>query len=522
MAQSTDFQETVVHLIAYLDICLEADLTAGLAAWEHAFAQARNGWQLGQTQQLLQIVKKYPLNQEQRAWLRTLEAHILVQQGEWSQAVVAYEQSLNQLPQQVSALSGLGSALRRIEGRTQEAVAWFQQALDLADQRTRPGILNNLGLAYYESGQLDKAQAAFNEALATYQAGGDKLNEADVLHNLGSLAWTRGRLRAAEAHFSSALVIYQELSQRHALAETLNSLGLVQEADGRWQEAAATYLEALTLLQQDRDDYGQAQTLANLGNVLTLLQDYEGAIACFRSGLLLARDLEEPRLEGQLLNGLAELQQSQQQFAEAINTYEEALARKQAGNATRSLKHTWLSLASLYRQMHRPVESQSACEKALAMAREQRDLRVEAHALMELAHLAMAQGQRETLAALLDNAHCLVEAENYSEVKSEIARLRGDLEILQPEPDYHRLLIYYGEALAHAHDFNETWVRETLDYLGELLRAIADDGQPDVARQMAADLGTLLTQLELPEYVVAALHTFVHELTPLPSLTVNG
>jgi tetratricopeptide (TPR) repeat protein len=506
--------EAAVHLLAYLETRLDTDLDAGLAAWQHAFAQARTGWQLSQARQLLQILKKYPLSRQQRAVVRTLEGQLWAQQGEWSEAAAAYDHSLALWPEQVGALSGLGNALRRLEGRAPEAVACFQRALDLADEAARPGILNNLGLAYYEAGQLDEAQEVLQQAQAAYHAVGDHLTEATVLHNLGSLAWTRGRLREAEAYFGVALAIYRDADHSHALAETLNSLGLVQEANGRWAEAAVTYRQALTLLQQDRDDYGRAQTLANLGNALTLLQQFAEAATCFQSGLLIARDLGEARLEGQLLNGLAEWQQAQGHFEAAAATFQAALARKEAGGDRRSLKHTWLSLATLYRNMKRPSEAQPAYEQALALARAQADRRVEAHALLGLARLARVQSQLDNVAPDLDAAHELAQAEHYSEVLAEVAHLRGDLEILQPDPDYHRLLMHYSEALAYARDFNELTLQEMADYLTDLIQAIAADGQPREAAQMAGDIGRLAAEVKLPAEVTAVFVSLAHSLLP--------
>lgn len=326
------------------------------------------------------------------------------------------------------------------------------------------------------------------------------------------MAWTQGRLGEAEESFSSALAIYEELNQRHALAETLNSLGLVQEATGHWDEAAAMYREALSLLQGDGDDYGQAQLLANLGNVLTLQRDYANALTCFESGLAIARALADARLEGQLLTGLAELFMAQGRLEEARETFRQSIQRKEAGGDLRSLKHTWLSLGALYHRLRQPAEATAAYQQALAAARAQGDRRIETHVLINLAKLALIESKHEEVARLLDAARPIAEENRYAEALSDISQLRGDLELLRPDPDYHALLRHYIGALAYAEAFNIPTLHEMVAYLADLIRALAADGQPQSMIQMAADIGQLAAETGLSSTVVETFQALAREI----------
>lgn len=506
--------ETAVHLQAFLELRLDADLEGGLVVWEQAFAAARNKWQLFQARQLLALIKRYPLTPQQRASLNSLEGHFLSQQADWPAAVTAYENALSLRPDEADALSGLGNALRRIPGRAPEAIPCYKQALAQAKSAERPAILNNLGLAYYETGDLEQAATIFAEALQAFHTAGNRQCEADVLHNLGSLFWTQGQLETAVTHFTTANTLYEEIGQRHAQAESLNSLGLVQEARGDWQTAVQSYREALLIFQQVGDDNNQMQALANLGNALTLLHDYETADTCFVGGLAIARDLSDARLEGQLLNGLAELRQAQGNTTEALELFEQAIDRKQAANDTRSMKHTWLSLGALYRQIRQPIPAQKAYEQALAAARMQNDRRIQAHSLMGLAQIAHAQERLDVLRTYLDRAEFIAGEMGYEEVQAEASRIRADLELLKQEPDYRSLLIHYTEALVHAHNFNEITFQNMMVYLVDLITAIAEDGQLEEAVQMAADLNMMGQTVSLPTTAVSRFQTLARQLQP--------
>ena len=501
------------HLLAYLDLRLEADRAAGLEGWRQAFLAARAEWQIDLVSQLLGLLKRYDLPADQQATLRLLEGQWLSQQGRWSEALAACERSLQQRPDHVPTLSAKGTALRHLPGRSAEAITLLQQALDLAAADERAFILNNLGLTYYAAGQLDLARTALDEALTAYRAHHDQAHEADVLHNLGSIAWTRGELKAATEAFEQARQIYQRLNQTHAEAETINSLGLVQEAEGEWETAQASYRAALTMMQSVGDDFGQAQLLLNLGNVLTLQNDWAQARTCFDSGLILAQALGEADLEGLLRTGLADWLVAENRLDEALAELQNALALKSTAGDARSLKHTWLSLGAVYHHQHRWAEALETYRQAQQAAHSQGDQRIEAHALINQAKVALIQAQLATATELLDEAAALAEPREYYDALSDIALLRGDLELQQAEPRYEALLRYYLDALMCAENFNAPTSQRVLSYLIDLIMALAEDGQVSEMRQMAADFAAWADRIELPPQISAAFQATAQRLT---------
>lgn len=503
----------VDHLSAYLDLFLDTDLEKGLMEWQRAFGEMREAWQLGSARNLLQLLKRRALSNRQRAKVYNFEGHLLAQQSAWQEALKAYERSIAFWHDQVAARAGIGNMLRHLEGRAAEAANWYQEALTFADSESRADVLNNLGLAYYESGQLEQARATLNEVLEMYRQRRDRIREASALHNLGSVAWTQGRLIEAEGYFSSAFAIYQELGQRHDTAETLNSLGLAQEAQGLWDQAAAAYREALSLLESFGDEIGQAQTLANLGNALILTGDYQRAHECFDRGLVVARGLGDARLEGQLLSGLGDLLLMQGKGDQAIAMLLRAIDRKKASGDERSLKHTWLSLGAAYHKVRQLDKADESYHRALDAARAQGDRRIESHTLINLAKTSLTQSRLEQAASWLDEAEPIAKENSLSDALSDIAQLRGDLELLRPAPDYHVILRCYMEALLHAHDFNASYLQQTLDYLSRLIHASADDGQKQLAVKMALDLAQLSEDASLQSQVVNVFRQVADEIS---------
>ena len=299
---------------AYLELSLEQDLPAGLVRWQSAHERVLEDWELERCRQLLALVKRAPLDPMQRGSVLHLEGLFWEQWGDWPAAqrcverAASLQREANNPSGEMVALNALANILRRDEQRHQEALPLYRRALEIAleldNEQAQAGILNNLGLAQYESGDFEAARPNLEQALELARRQGDRGREGRILHNLGSLACSQGRLGDAERDFSAAMEICQEQSDRVGEAESLSSLGITWEAQGDWSRAVDAYRQALGVLQGVGDIHGQAQVLTNLGSVAWLQKRYDQAIHYYESGLVLARSLGDAQVEGGLLGGL--------------------------------------------------------------------------------------------------------------------------------------------------------------------------------------------------------------------------
>ena len=479
---------------AYLELGLEQDLSAGLARWQRAYENVLENWELERCRQLLALVKRSPLDSAQRGGVLHLEGLFWEQWGNWPTArrcmerAVSSQREASNSPGEMVALNALGNILRREENRHHEAIPLYQQALKIAREldaeRDQAGVLNNLGLAQYESGDLEAARPNLEQALRLAQQQGDRGQEGRTLHNLGSLAWSQGRLGDAERDFSAALKICRGRSDRVGEAETLSSLGITWEAQGAWDRAAMAYRQAFEVLQEVGDHHGQAQVLTNLGNVAWLQKRYGEAIYFYESGLTLARSLGDIQLEGSLLGGLGGVYRSQGRLKEAEEALRLALARKAAAGDRRSQSITHLELGALLHQSNRLGEAEKTYRQGLELAAATGDQRVLTHTHINLARMAMLRDQPDLADTHLERAEALAHELDYREALGDIAQLRGDILLALGDADSARASRHYAEALAYAADFNRAEVDKRLNYLGGLLRSIAHDGDLNGARAL--------------------------------------
>ncbi|PWG15008.1 hypothetical protein DF268_01885 [Streptomyces sp. V2] len=146
-------------------------------------------------------------------------------------------------------------------GRYDDAIAWSQEALDLAREDTAAG------------------------------RGAARRAESQALYGLGQTHRLAGRLTEARRHFAEALALREEIGYRRGAALTRVCLGDIALADDRPDEALPHLREARAELLQENDLYDAARALAYLGRAHALAGLHDTA-------------------ESQLLQALAEFEET--------------------------------------------------------------------------------------------------------------------------------------------------------------------------------------------------------------------
>jgi tetratricopeptide (TPR) repeat protein len=187
-------------------------------------------------------------------------------------------------------------------------------------------MLNRLGLALIDSGELDEAAECFDQASVIWQATGNDYRLASSLRRLGLVDHARGRCVMALERFRQALATYQRLGEQRAVAKTLSDIGAALTDAGRPAEALPCLDQARELLASLPDPYNQARVLARLGRAQEQAGDRFVAAGTLDAALHAMRRAQSPPGEADVLQLLGQLAESQGQLREARDRYEEALA----------------------------------------------------------------------------------------------------------------------------------------------------------------------------------------------------
>lgn len=167
------------------------------------------------------------------------------QTGYWKNSETLWTHTLAVTSDNSVAHNNLG-LLRMQEGRADDAIAHYQEALKIRSERaeTRNNaanalIYNNLGNAMLSKGLPDQAISYYNTALAI------RPDYADGRYNLGWALLKKGEVDEAIAQWQKALVI------RPQDADLYTSLGNAFLRKGMTKEAILYYQHALQLAPQD-------------------------------------------------------------------------------------------------------------------------------------------------------------------------------------------------------------------------------------------------------------------------------
>ena len=189
------------------------------------------------------------------------------------------------------------------EGRLDEALAHYRQALALRSERPGPideqlaALCNNIGNVYLARSELAAAVSWFAQAylMRVALAGPDHPSVADPLVNLGAALGLLGEPAAALAHHRRALAVLERARgpDDGSLRVVLNNIGVVLRDDGDAAGALAAYQRAYRLWRQlDADNPAVGVTLCNIaelhldaGEAARAHEEYALALALFERTL---------------------------------------------------------------------------------------------------------------------------------------------------------------------------------------------------------------------------------------------
>ncbi|MEG4323412.1 MULTISPECIES: CHAT domain-containing protein [unclassified Microcoleus] len=262
--------------------------------------------------------------------------------GERQQALDYYKESVS-ISQILAARPGAAITLNNIGsvyyalGEKQQALDYYNQVLSLIREMSdRPGAainLNNLLNIPANSdtslgdrpGQPIPLSNILNISPNTRALEGDRTVEATTLNNIGLAYKDLGEKQKAKEHFDRALTLFRAMGDRGGEATTLNNIGLVYSDLGENQKALEYYNQSLPLRQVTGDRRQEAVTLNNIGNVYSALGEKQKALEYHNQSLSLSRAVGNPSLEALTFYNIAFAKRDLGNFTEALTNIEASI-----------------------------------------------------------------------------------------------------------------------------------------------------------------------------------------------------
>jgi len=248
-----------------------------------------------------------------------------------------------------------------------DRIAWLEAAARaarrLGNREAEGNHLGNLGIAYWDMGNMEEAILQFGQALAIARELGNRRGESTWLGNLGNAYGNLGELEKAIDHYQQALDIGREIGDRLGEGRHLGNLGITYAELGETEKAIEHHQQALDIARQMGDRVGEAYRLGSLGTDYQKLGEVERAIEIYKQALAIAREIDDRRGENIWLGSLGLAYKSLGDREQAIDHFQQALViAREIGDRGNEANSSW-NLGLMYEKADpaRAIDLMSVC-----------------------------------------------------------------------------------------------------------------------------------------------------------------
>lgn len=482
--------------------------TAGRIAFE---ARARHAQLAGEPARaetyLRELVAAYPHDVETRAEL----AEVVGDAGRFDEAIeqlrVVTVRDANHprawyLLGKFSILNG--DSRRAVDEYLVRALV-IQNTLD--NDQGRADVLNALGIAHHQLGDLEQARDHYRRAAELRERIGDERGVVAALSNLARVQLVEGNYDGARTQLEEALAKLDALGDRAGVANMHNEIGILEEERGDYAAALARYREALRLREALGDARALAESYNNVGYAYYLLGEYDNASVYAGQALAAYRAADNPdgAMLAQQTIGLLEIARGN--WNTATRALLDALEAAREIDFPHAIAVSRGYLGNVAHLQGRYRAAAEAYTEALGILEELGDPRGVAEFALRLAELELELGQAESAGERLALAAGALEAAPNPEHAARLGALRARRQLLLG--DAAAALAAAEAALGAAREDGNALaeLRVASEYVAALLAA----GRYDVALAAAADfreradaLGHAALQLRFRELEIEA------------------
>ncbi len=184
--------------------------------------------------------------------------------------------------------------------------------------------LFDTGALYRDLGRADEALAAYERALAGYEASGDEHGVGAVMLVQGIIHRNRGAWEVAAQRLSDAAQRLRTAGDGRLAAQAVRSLAVVRCGQGRVDEAVPLFEEALEEFRRLGDRRAEAYAWRGLAQAQLDGRELGAAARSFDKSLGLTRQLRDRRGEARALQGLGRVGAAEGATAAALRRFAQA------------------------------------------------------------------------------------------------------------------------------------------------------------------------------------------------------
>lgn len=224
-------------------------------------------------------------------------------------------------------LSDLSWELKNVD--KSKALEYAQQELDLAvklnDQKAIAQGYNDVGIIYYQRGNLPEALNAYERSLAIREKLKDPTLIASSMSKIALIYHNMGNYAKALENQLKILKTYQDLGNEKYMLFTYNNIGELYNQQNDYDKAMEYWDKSLELNKKIGDKYSFGITYSNKAVVFEKQKKYALAIENLTKGAAIFLEIDDYDDYGACLNNIGQIYRSLGDTKKGLEAYQKAL-----------------------------------------------------------------------------------------------------------------------------------------------------------------------------------------------------
>jgi len=210
----------------------------------------------------------------------------------------------------------------------------IEQANKVNNQKWYAQGLNDLGITYFSSGELDKALDSFEKSLVIRRKLGSKKDIASSLSKIAVIKTEKAQYGEALKMQLEVLKLYEELDIKPYISHTCNNIGALYTNINNNKLSNQYLIRAYAIEKEINNKPGLAVTIASMAGNYSDLGNLDSAIICLTEAKALFKELGEYRSYAIACSNLGHTYRKKKNTIKGKENYYEAVdVAKQIGDS---------------------------------------------------------------------------------------------------------------------------------------------------------------------------------------------
>lgn len=203
----------------------------------------------------------------------------------------------------------------------EDILQYAEAALRLSEKLNyKKGIANslgNIGFAYFNQGQIERALEYFLRSLKIQEEVGNLKGMSHLLNNIGFILKGQGEIDKALGYYQQALTLLEKFNDQKRIPYFLDNIGEIYLLKVAPEKAFENYTRSLKIREELKDKTGIAASLSYFGAAYHKMHQTEKALEYFHKALILREELSDKHGITNCANNIGALYFEQKKYKEA-------------------------------------------------------------------------------------------------------------------------------------------------------------------------------------------------------------